>query len=333
MIKFLTVNIAMKILESFYEKFPYPPKGNNHESYFKKLVLPYLNDISKDDLKICELGCGTGETLIDIAKCFPKNKILAVDINNSSIDQAKKKAAELNIKNIEFLATEIEQILDQYNSNFQFINCQGVLHHLENPQKGLETIYRLLSKNGLAFVWVYNKFGREYITNFKEIITNYMPNIDYDKKLEFTKDFLYSREQANGLVSHKKFLNRKKPIKLFLKISKIFEKLAVLKLSTLFKKFESKLFYKNKNKLQSAGLADEYFNPREYFYDLPEFINQINLVGFSKFKIIDGIAGDPHETYYMKNIINKYKIENMNFLYSIMENIEKPRGVGLLIYK
>jgi SAM-dependent methyltransferase len=43
---------------------------------------------------------------------------------------------------------------------FDFIWCNGVLHHTENPYFGFLNIAKKLKKNGLILIGLYNRFGR-----------------------------------------------------------------------------------------------------------------------------------------------------------------------------
>ena len=47
---------------------------------------------------------------------------------------------------------------------FDFVYSVGVLHHLPDPQRGLESIAPLAKENGLVSIWVYSKERR--LTNF-----------------------------------------------------------------------------------------------------------------------------------------------------------------------
>ena len=42
---------------------------------------------------------------------------------------------------------------------FDFVNCSGVLHHIEKPQRAFKEIKRVLKKNGTALIVIHGKGG------------------------------------------------------------------------------------------------------------------------------------------------------------------------------
>ena len=45
------------------------------------------------------------------------------------------------------------------NNYFDFVNCSGVLHHIEKPQKAFKEIRRVLKKDGTALIVIHGKGG------------------------------------------------------------------------------------------------------------------------------------------------------------------------------
>ena len=57
---------------------------------------------------ILELGCGKGEYTINLAKKFPANNYVGIDIKGSRIWKGAKYATENELHNVRFLRTQIE---------------------------------------------------------------------------------------------------------------------------------------------------------------------------------------------------------------------------------
>ena len=55
-----------------------------------------------DKLTILDIGCGCGDTSLDIAKKVPEGKVLGLDISEPMLDRARNSANELSLKNIDF---------------------------------------------------------------------------------------------------------------------------------------------------------------------------------------------------------------------------------------
>lgn len=121
-----------------------------------------LNEKNKTDLKILEIGSGSGCISIVLAKQFPMAKIFAVEISKDSIALAKENIKTFNIGNIsfiqaDFLNSEIEEReFDLIISNppyipyNEFINLSEDIINYE-PQIALT--------DGSAGLTFYNKFA------------------------------------------------------------------------------------------------------------------------------------------------------------------------------
>jgi len=155
--------IAKKVT-SFYTSKPFPNykvdddkitisvKGNKNylASKFKKFVGYNKN--------VLEVGCGTGQLSIYFST-GNNNLIVALDATLESLKIAKDFANKNNINNIEFVNTDIfdDVLAENY---FDFVWCNGVLHHTKDPYKAFCVISKSLKKEGYILVGLYNKFGR-----------------------------------------------------------------------------------------------------------------------------------------------------------------------------
>lgn len=66
---------------------------------------------------ILELGCGKGEYTINLAKKFPANNYVGIDIKGSRIWKGAKYATENELNNVRFLRTQIEFLPYCFSSN------------------------------------------------------------------------------------------------------------------------------------------------------------------------------------------------------------------------
>ena len=155
---------VVKKVSKFYTSNPFPnykkdddkisitQKGNNNflASKFKKFV--------GYDKKILEVGCGTGQLSVYFS-IGNNNLIVAMDATLESLKIAKEFSKKNNINNINFLNADIfEDVLQ--DEHFDFIWCNGVLHHTKNPYQAFKVVSKSLKKKGYILVGLYNKFGR-----------------------------------------------------------------------------------------------------------------------------------------------------------------------------
>jgi tRNA (guanine-N7-)-methyltransferase len=82
---------------------PFDLKGKWNEDFFKN-----------DNPIVLELGCGKGEYTIGLADHFPKKNFIGLDIKGARIWVGAKDAVERNLKNVAFLRTKIDFILDYF---------------------------------------------------------------------------------------------------------------------------------------------------------------------------------------------------------------------------
>lgn len=115
-----------------------------------------------DNADVLIAGCGTGQQSIQTAQRFPAARILAVDLSAASLAYAKRKTRELRIVNIEYAQADILR-LDSIGKTFDFIECVGVLHHLEDPMAGWRVLRSLLRPGGIMHIGLYSALARRDI--------------------------------------------------------------------------------------------------------------------------------------------------------------------------
>ena len=147
------------------------------EHFFK--FLPKL-----DNLKILDVGCGTGETLTYTSKIIDKSsKITAIDISQSMIEFAQNKLAKQpNFNQYAFIVDDAQT--HTFNKNYYdlLISRFGMMF-FSNPLLAFKNLYHSLKKGGEIFFCTWSGirendfFGIPLIT-----LSNYLnisiPNFD-----------------------------------------------------------------------------------------------------------------------------------------------------------
>ncbi len=122
-----------------------------------------------DKIDVLIAGCGTGQQSIQTAQRFPAARILAVDLSAASLAYAKRKTRELGIANIEYAQADILR-LGSIGKTFDFIECVGVLHHLEDPMAGWRVLRSLLRPGGVMHIGLYSELARRDIAAAQDLI-------------------------------------------------------------------------------------------------------------------------------------------------------------------
>tara|TARA_B100000579_G_C22694016_1_gene786495 strand:- start:23 stop:967 length:945 start_codon:yes stop_codon:yes gene_type:complete len=106
---------------------------------------------------VLDYGCGPGNGLINIVNNAKPKKLFAVDVSQKAIYLAKKRA-KLHHLDVNFIKiNENEEIKQIRDNSIDVIKCDGVLHHIKNIQFVLKEFYRILKKNGVINLMVYNR--------------------------------------------------------------------------------------------------------------------------------------------------------------------------------
>lgn len=106
---------------------------------------------------VVDVGCGTGQLACLLA--LKERRVLGVDYSESSLALARRLAQRLALDRVEFrranlLAWELPA------ESFEFVFCNGVLHHTSDPEGGFRNLVRIAKPGGFVVVGLYNRYGR-----------------------------------------------------------------------------------------------------------------------------------------------------------------------------
>lgn len=97
---------------------------------------------------ILDLGSGRGNDVLKATRYIGKEgKAIGIDITPEMVEIAKKNAEKLNIKNVEFLLGDIENLpLNDSSVDVVISNC--VINHAKDKSKVYKEIHRVLKPGG-----------------------------------------------------------------------------------------------------------------------------------------------------------------------------------------
>ena len=124
---------------------------------------------------VLDVACGTGNAALAIAKFLPTGRVTAVDFSSGMLDQARRKAASLDVRNVEFMEQDMQN-LKFSDGHFDIAVCAFGIFFVEDMESQLLRISSAVRPG-----------GRIMITNFQE---NYFHPL---------KDMLYERLEAYGV--------------------------------------------------------------------------------------------------------------------------------------
>ncbi|MBF0453239.1 MAG: tetratricopeptide repeat protein [Magnetococcales bacterium] len=169
--------ISRKVQEQ-YEENPYPrwimPYGKPPFPIlnYMSTVLPNLIE-NPPQLpsapKILVAGCGTGRQPIDLAITLPASDIKAIDLSRASLAYAQRKAREMDISNIHFGQADLLELSD-WQERYDLIACSGVLHHMEDPERGLDVLLACLKPGGVMQLGLYSETARQGVIAARSLV-------------------------------------------------------------------------------------------------------------------------------------------------------------------
>jgi len=104
--------------------------------------------------RVLELGCGNASLMVHMASWQPEY-LEGVDLGDSVL------SAEKNLRAISFGNWKVTKgdLVEYRGPGFDIVYCIGVVHHLKDPKKGLDSIVKNTKSGGRFHIWVYAREG------------------------------------------------------------------------------------------------------------------------------------------------------------------------------
>lgn len=120
-------------------------------SYIGNLIgawIPALNEMDarlKQGAKVADVGCGLGASTIIMAKAYPKSQFLGFDYHKGSIDLARERLKETNLKNVTF---EVGGAGDYPGHDYDLVTYFDCLHDMADPVGAAKRVKKSLKNDG-----------------------------------------------------------------------------------------------------------------------------------------------------------------------------------------
>lgn len=173
----------LKQVQDQYLDYPYPMRDPQDER--KRLLCMQGDSIQEinhylfngrqdfqNNFRILVAGAGTGDAVIYHAEQLRNTnaQIVYLDFSKASMAIAKERAKIRKLTNIKWVNDSILNIPKLSIGKFDFINCIGVLHHLESPDEGFAVLKSVLKPAGGMNIMVYAKYGRTGLYQVQSIM-------------------------------------------------------------------------------------------------------------------------------------------------------------------
>ena len=110
------------------------------------MKLERTREYFRPDMRVLEIGCGTGSTAIAHAPYV--THIRATDISSRMIEIAQEKAQAAGIENVKFEQSAIDA-LDVPDESLDAVMAHSILHLVEDRDQVTASVYRMLRRDGV----------------------------------------------------------------------------------------------------------------------------------------------------------------------------------------
>ena len=155
------------------ERIPWP-FSRLYDRYANRTFVRWFRQIAKQvkdrqvSGTILDIGTGPGRLPVEIAKQVDNVEVVGIDISEDMVRIARKNVEK------ERLADRVKfEVRSAYNTGFEdcsidLVVSTGLIHHLREPAKAFNEMYRILKRGGEA--WMYD--GRKDVTKaeFEETV-------------------------------------------------------------------------------------------------------------------------------------------------------------------
>jgi SAM-dependent methyltransferase len=202
-----------RINKAFYGKFNYPwPPMAFYAFPDQEFVITMLNQDIGDwehktvpaRPKIWVAGCGTNQAVF-VALKFPDSAVLGTDLSAESLKTCESSASQLGVTNLTLEEKSINRV--QYEDEFDFIICTGVIHHNADPKTSLGKLSTALKPGGILELMVYNRYHMLFEASYQEAVRllyqeERKNEIAFDAQLATTKQLIKNFPSRNLLADH-----------------------------------------------------------------------------------------------------------------------------------
>jgi SAM-dependent methyltransferase len=200
-------------LRQQYEAYPYPARDPKDEA--KRLITgspSHLDEVAHylfngridaRPFRILVAGGGTGDALVMLAQHAAwaglPTEITYLDLSEASAAIAKARLDARGLSGVRFVHGSLLDVADLAPGPYDYIDCCGVLHHLDDPDAGLAALTAQLAPDGAMGLMVYAPLGRTGVYPLQSALRRLTDAGDPRRQVADAKRLLAGLPETNWL--------------------------------------------------------------------------------------------------------------------------------------
>ncbi len=113
-------------------------------------LVPGLEARLRDGIRVLDLGCGRGRTLLRLGALFPKSRFTGYDLSPDAVEAARAEARQLGLANVSFEVVDLSDFDEKAEPGaWDWITTFDAVHDQAQPRRMLRGIHRALAADGV----------------------------------------------------------------------------------------------------------------------------------------------------------------------------------------
>ncbi len=203
-----------------YEAYPYPARDPKDER--TRLIAGSPSNLAEIDhyvfagrgdfakpFRALVAGGGTGDAAIMLAQHLSDGsrehgggspgEVVYLDLSDAAREIAEARAEQRGLTNISFHRGSLLELPQLGLGSFDYIDCCGVLHHLEDPPAGLKSLAEALRPAGGMGLMVYAPHGRTGVYPAQAMLRDLGKDLPLDERVVLARRLLDALPASNWL--------------------------------------------------------------------------------------------------------------------------------------
>jgi SAM-dependent methyltransferase len=201
-------------VQAQYEAYPYPARDPRDEA--RRLVTGSPSELSelnhylfagrrdfRRPFRALVAGGGTGDAAIMLGQQLAERgglgEVVYLDVAATARRTAEARASARGLTNISFVTGALQDLPDLGLGRFDYIDCCGVLHHLEDPTAGLGALAAVLDERGGMGLMLYGEYGRTGVYPMQAMLQGLGRDLPLERKVVLARRLLAALPKTNWL--------------------------------------------------------------------------------------------------------------------------------------